>query len=206
MAALEVVKRRLDKVGLGEACLELHSHKTNKKDLLRELQRTLELGKPQLPGLESEVNLLTQIQARLNDYATAINTPVGTSGLTMYAVYGFLIKQGKEYAGINLPRLALPSLLAWSRNEFKAKEALIEEVQARVAQMGMPKNLLFWGSLRRSLLPTEQSHLESLLPPTREAINKVSQAAIQLATLLQATPPADYSSASKLAQLSLTFI
>ncbi|MCD8509730.1 MAG: hypothetical protein LRY73_07545 [Bacillus sp. (in: Bacteria)] len=32
MAALEVVKRRLDTVGLGEACLELHSHKTNKKD------------------------------------------------------------------------------------------------------------------------------------------------------------------------------
>src|SRR5262249_25450357 len=27
MAALEVVKRRLDGVGLGDACLELHSHK-----------------------------------------------------------------------------------------------------------------------------------------------------------------------------------
>jgi DNA replication protein DnaC len=31
MAALEVVKRRLDEVGLGVACLELHSHKTNTK-------------------------------------------------------------------------------------------------------------------------------------------------------------------------------
>ena len=29
MAALEVVKRRLDTVHLGDACLELHSHKTN---------------------------------------------------------------------------------------------------------------------------------------------------------------------------------
>jgi len=203
MAALEVVKRRLDKVGLGEACLELHSHKTNKKDLLRELQRTLDLGKPQLPGLESEVNLLTQIRARLNDYATAINTPVGTSGLTMYAVYGLLIQQRKAYAGIKLPRLALPSLLAWSRNEFKAKEALIEEVQARLAQMGMPKKLLFWGSQRRSLLPTEQSHLELLLPATQEAIEKASQAAIQLATLLQLTSPGNYNEASKLAQLSL---
>jgi hypothetical protein len=34
MAALEVVKRRMDMCGLGEACLELHSHKANKKDLL----------------------------------------------------------------------------------------------------------------------------------------------------------------------------
>src|SRR5690606_9080393 len=28
MAALEVVKKRLDRAGLGEFCLELHSHKT----------------------------------------------------------------------------------------------------------------------------------------------------------------------------------
>ena len=41
MAALEVVKRRLDMVGLGDAVLELHSHKTHKKAVLAELERTL---------------------------------------------------------------------------------------------------------------------------------------------------------------------
>ncbi|HEU5116794.1 MAG TPA: DUF4011 domain-containing protein, partial [Isosphaeraceae bacterium] len=45
LAALEVVKRRLDSVGLGDACLELHSHKTRKKAVLDELRRTLALGK-----------------------------------------------------------------------------------------------------------------------------------------------------------------
>ncbi|WP_315820387.1 hypothetical protein [Paraflavitalea speifideaquila] len=35
MAALEVVKRRLDNIHLGEACLELHSHKANKKNFTR---------------------------------------------------------------------------------------------------------------------------------------------------------------------------
>ena len=44
MAALEVVKRRLDNVGLGDACLELHSHKTAKRVVLDELSRTLDLG------------------------------------------------------------------------------------------------------------------------------------------------------------------
>ena len=48
MAALEVVKRRLDAVGLGDACLELHSHKTSKKAVLDELRRTLGLGRPRL--------------------------------------------------------------------------------------------------------------------------------------------------------------
>lgn len=42
MAALNVVKDRLDKAGLGEFCLELHSHKTNKKELLHALEQKLD--------------------------------------------------------------------------------------------------------------------------------------------------------------------
>jgi len=33
MAALEVIKSRMDNIGLGEFCLELHSHKSNKKEV-----------------------------------------------------------------------------------------------------------------------------------------------------------------------------
>ena len=44
MAALDVVKRNLDGVDLGGACLELHCNKTNKKDVLDELRSTLGLG------------------------------------------------------------------------------------------------------------------------------------------------------------------
>lgn len=46
MAALEVVKRRLDNTGVGDACLELHSNKANKRAFLAELQHTWELGAP----------------------------------------------------------------------------------------------------------------------------------------------------------------
>ena len=53
MAALDVVKRRLDEDGVGDACLELHSHRTNKRSFLEELERTLKLGKPKLPGAET---------------------------------------------------------------------------------------------------------------------------------------------------------
>jgi hypothetical protein len=46
MAALDVVKRRLDQAGVGDACLELHSNKSNKRSVLAELQRTWDLGAP----------------------------------------------------------------------------------------------------------------------------------------------------------------
>src|SRR5206468_5882639 len=37
LAALEVVRNRLDKAGLGLFCLELHSHRTQKKEFLEDL-------------------------------------------------------------------------------------------------------------------------------------------------------------------------
>src|SRR5207237_6214988 len=43
-AALEVVKRRLDAQKLGDFCLECHSHKASKKQVLAELRRCLELA------------------------------------------------------------------------------------------------------------------------------------------------------------------
>ena len=46
MADLEVVKRRLDSVGLGAACLELHSNKSTKTAVLDELKRTLDWAVP----------------------------------------------------------------------------------------------------------------------------------------------------------------
>ncbi|MBR2023637.1 MAG: DUF4011 domain-containing protein, partial [Clostridia bacterium] len=43
-AALSVVKKRLDSLGLGDFCLELHSNKTNKADVLQKLTSTLALA------------------------------------------------------------------------------------------------------------------------------------------------------------------
>ncbi|MCH5156715.1 MAG: DUF4011 domain-containing protein [Clostridiales bacterium] len=44
-AALDVVKKRLDNLGIGEFCLELHSNKTDKSDVLRRMETTLALAK-----------------------------------------------------------------------------------------------------------------------------------------------------------------
>lgn len=42
LAALEVVKRNLDGVGLGEFCLELHSHKTRKQEVHAAMRRRIQ--------------------------------------------------------------------------------------------------------------------------------------------------------------------
>ncbi|MGN0822975.1 MAG: DUF4011 domain-containing protein, partial [Candidatus Gallimonas sp.] len=44
-AALDVVKKRLDAIGIGEFCLELHSNKTDKADVVRRMESTLALAR-----------------------------------------------------------------------------------------------------------------------------------------------------------------
>lgn len=91
MAALDVVKRRLDHAGLGPACLELHSNKTNKKAVIEELKRTMQVRPPQTPRMESELATLDDTRRRLNDYCQAVNLAVGKSGETPCSLYGRLL-------------------------------------------------------------------------------------------------------------------
>ena len=69
MSALNVVKRRLDSVGLGDACLELHSNKTAKKAVLEELSKTISLGRPVLGNVEADSDELIRLRDRLNAYS-----------------------------------------------------------------------------------------------------------------------------------------
>lgn len=50
MAALTVVQKRLEKIGLGSFCLELHSNKAQKKTVLGQLDQTLNFGKVMEPA------------------------------------------------------------------------------------------------------------------------------------------------------------
>jgi len=76
MAALEVVYGRLERLGLGAICLELHSHKANKKAVLDELARTLALGRPKLQGSADQLERLQAAIGRLNRHSEFMNTPV----------------------------------------------------------------------------------------------------------------------------------
>ena len=64
-AALDVVKKRLDGIGIGEFCLELHSNKTDKTDVLRRIENTLALAKGQLPDLTERAKELVSLREEL---------------------------------------------------------------------------------------------------------------------------------------------
>ena len=88
MAALNVVKDRLEKAGLGHFCLELHSTKSRKTDLLQSLERRLDIqGKMRAEGeLSGALRELERTRDQLSDYATTINRSFGASGKTIHGI------------------------------------------------------------------------------------------------------------------------
>lgn len=169
MAALEVVKRRLDNIHLGEACLELHSHKANKKELHEELRRILELGKPTLIHLKQEVVLLEEYRNELNAYCSAINTAIANSGLTAQKVVGFLLQIDSETEGLQLPKILITNIENFDDGKIKRAEAMADRIQARLRDTGVPSDLIFWGSKLKVLLPHEQNNILQLLKYAHEA-------------------------------------
>jgi len=185
MAALEVVKRRLDALGLGAACLELHSHKANKKAVLEELRHTLGLGRPApATAVADQVAQLPRYRQALNDYALAVNAPIGHSRRSAQRVAGELLALREATGHVALPRLALASLLTWTDADAAQAEALAANLQATLQKMGSPKSLLFWGSELTVLLPATQAALAQQLQAALAAVQALETAATALAQLL----------------------
>lgn len=78
LAALEVVRDRLDRAGLGVFCLELHSHKTQKKKFLEDIRaRLLARGAfPKPQELDAKRWELETRRLRLKQYANLMNSVV----------------------------------------------------------------------------------------------------------------------------------
>jgi very-short-patch-repair endonuclease len=74
MAALSVVRRRLDKVGLGRFCLELHSSKSRKQEVLQQLGETLRLADEHTPAeWQRDAEKLGTVRNELNVYVEALH-------------------------------------------------------------------------------------------------------------------------------------
>lgn len=83
-AALNVVRKRLEKIGLGPFCLELHSDKARKRDVLSQLDTTMELGKLQHPEeFEKKADELYELRMKLSQLMEDIHAPT-TFGQSLY--------------------------------------------------------------------------------------------------------------------------
>ena len=186
MAALEVVKRRLDEIGLGVACLELHSHKTNKRSVLQDLEATWKLDKP-IAHVDSEstLNDLNETRRLLNEYAVANNEPLGRTGVTPIDARGELAKiRDIELVSGELPYLRISALNSWSIQEFRSAVQTVQDFERRNSLVGVLSSHPFNGCQLTSLTPLEKEDLRGKLTEARGTLRRYRSAAGELCSLL----------------------
>lgn len=202
MAALEVVKRRLDGVGLGDACLELHSQKTRKKVVLTELQRTLKLGQPKMQAENYNEKILLETRNRLNDYCDAVNTPILNSDATPYDAFGRLSQLRNEFQGISLPNLDDEMMDSWSGTDFRQRLEQVGELERLIRRIGIPQQHPFWGSQVHHFLPSDISRLKQHVNRAGTAVVQLRKTAQALANHLQLEEPISQSETTDLITLT----
>lgn len=86
LAALEVVRHRLNKVGLGDFCLELHSHKTKKRQVLDDIEERLERRRRSFDEdrFASAKRRLAESKRKLRTYSQLINARLEPIGISLF--------------------------------------------------------------------------------------------------------------------------
>lgn len=93
MAALEVVYNRLKEKDLDEYCLELHSYKANKREVINELSRALtEHLKPGRGMGQNEIDQLKHRRTQLNSYVESLHKTRQPSNTSAYNLLNEITK------------------------------------------------------------------------------------------------------------------
>ncbi|MXY45944.1 MAG: DUF3320 domain-containing protein, partial [Chloroflexi bacterium] len=190
IAALEVVKRRLDAIGLGDACIELHSHKTQKRAVISELRRTFERNEPRTEGITDDFVELNRARDSLNSYAAAVNVPVGETGVTPYRAYGELLRIARENYGA-FPPLKVAGSESWSSTDYRRKAEIVLELQSLLGNMGTPKEHIFRGSRLRALTPLVHASLRDTLTAAKQSLDDLKDVSRRLRSELGIDVPED---------------
>ncbi|MBP2045396.1 DUF3320 domain-containing protein [Methanobacterium aggregans] len=175
MAALEVVKSRLDNIGLGEFCLELHSRKSKKKDVLNELERTLyKRVKPQV-SLENEFQTIERLRSELNGYNEVLHEPFGEIGLSPFELFG-MKEESLNYfreAGREMPRVRFQSPEKCSLSQYNETAATLKSIEELVKFLKPISENPWKNCMPSNLLPSDEDEVGSLLKRTELSLENL---------------------------------
>jgi very-short-patch-repair endonuclease len=211
MAALEVVNRRLRSAGLSFACLEVHSHRSDKSQVVQELAKTLSSPTPLSETDASEQYAkLIRLRDRLNSYVRELHSVRGALKLSAFQVHGRLSKV------MSAPNVEFKFPSSAIQTSLPQLEAILETVASLQQLENVFDNLGThpWSGIRVELssqpqmlvvdtivnlmhsLPTSISTLQGLFKPLSEgagleptaSLNAVEKSA-QLARILAQPQP-----------------
>lgn len=132
-AALEVVQRRLREIGLGEYCLEVHSTKAQKSEVLGQLKAAWHERKS--PAADDWLLATTELQAlrdELNGLVVALHGR-RSNGMSAYEAFGRIVAYDDRFANI---RFEWPNHVEHSPAKLTELRSLCRDLKNAVQAIG----------------------------------------------------------------------
>lgn len=170
MAALSVVQKRLTKLGLDPFCLELHSNKTQKKNVLSQLEKTLNIRRAKEPeDYAKTASELLETRNKLNDTINAIHKkqPCGMS------LYELLVMHGQNARQKGRLQISSAGVTA---EQFSAQRDAVTELVNADRQAGGYVNSSLKAVGLRNYTPETRDNFIALCRQLITAANEVNSA------------------------------
>ncbi len=170
MAALSVVQKRLAKLGLDPFCLELHSNKTQKRVVLSQLEKTLNIRRTKEPEDYAKTAAeLLETRKKLNETIGAVHKKQ-SCGLSLYELL-VMHEQNAAYKG----RLQI-SAAGVTAERFTAQRAAVTELVSADKQAGGYVNSKLKAVGLRNYTPEARDNFIALCQQLIAAANGANEA------------------------------
>ncbi len=171
LAALEVVRGKLDGLGLGDFCLELHSAKVQKRQVLADLRSRLGRTYASPAGLAEVQHGLRRAKDALNAYVERMQRTVGPLDEPLWAVLGRVdnLRQGLPS---ELPEVTVDGAMAFSRDDIETRLSTLNDIGRHLRENPGAAENAWRGFYPRALLPGDQ---EQILGTTKELLDSLTR-------------------------------
>ncbi|RDV11468.1 DUF3320 domain-containing protein [Pontibacter diazotrophicus] len=134
-AALDVVEKRLESIGIGSFCLELHSNKSKKSAVLEQLKRAAEINRKSSPqDFEAEAERLLVTRTELNGYVQALHQKYGF-GFSLFEAFTQYSQLAHTPSSVSFTPSALEQLTPSQLAEW---QDIVDQIQVIGAVCGHP--------------------------------------------------------------------
>ena len=199
MAALEVVKKRLEKLGIAPFCLELHSNKAKKKDVLEQLKSATEVTKTiTAEAYARKASQIAALRQDLDSYAKALHAPQ-KCGMSLFS----LIDSYEKYShASDLPDFPFEFAHTVTSELLDQHETVLERLVASGREVGHP-----CGHPLRNVGCTQYSQqlrvvLPGLLSEYEKALDKFMDASSRFESAIEETNCSDFDSILRLVSIA----
>lgn len=182
MAALEVVKKRLDEAGFGDFCLELHSTKARRADVLESLKKRLQLSASGSDSIHDDLREeYDELCAELKRYTDKLHTKIGDQEWTVHdALWAYLLaKSETERLGApnSLYELELNGAESFTRSDMDRRIRLLEAIEQLAVQLKETYGSLYshpwYGMNVGNLSPFEYAALKERVEGWASAVSQL---------------------------------